>query len=134
MDKNVTTKILTRDIKDVLLGDKTPLVSYSKLQKDTYHNHVNILAFIPTEVEDILIKGPSAVVEINTLIGVMKSRVIVIRWEKDVAPDKGPHNLWEIEVKYNEHFTKESVIMVQYEYGDPELSRGTVTTSGSPVS
>lgn len=134
MDKNVTTKILTSNIKDVLLGDKTPLVSYSKMHKDTYHNHVNILAFIPTEVEDILIKGPSEVVKINTLLGVIESRIIVIQWENNVAPDQGPHNLWEIEVKYNEHFTKESVIMVQYEYGDPELSRGTVTTSGSPVS
>ncbi|MBC8755226.1 hypothetical protein H2O64_11115 [Kordia sp. YSTF-M3] len=114
-----------------------PMVEFYKDPEQNLY-FIRILAIIPDCVDKIDATAPEAREAITTNLGEIETRTIIIKWEEDVPPDaSSPFNLWSIDLEYkllNEKDGEDKAIKVDFEYGDPKLSRGTVTTSGTPAS
>lgn len=139
-NKFVEYKYSSEKLGPYLLGVNTkrphnPLVEFFRDDKENKYS-VRAFALIPNLVEHIHVIGPKDRKDVKTIAGVFNTRTITIKWENNIKPDASTaFNLWVIDVEYHViNPTKEidNAIKVVYEYGDPKLSRGTVTTTGTP--
>lgn len=114
-----------------------PMVEFYKNPEENLY-FIRIFAIIPKCVTKIDVTAPEARQPTTTNLGDIETRSIIIKWEEDVPPDaESPFNLWSIDLEYkllNNKDGDDKAIKVVFEYGDPKLSRGTVTTSGTPQS
>lgn len=135
--KDVNRKIQKELIREGLnqIDSHEPYVTFAQNPSGEFLNTVNILAFVPSKVENFEILGPGEKEIVKTDLGEISTRTIRIKWMDEVKPSKRPHDLWYITVDYSaiKPKIKDEVIRVVYEYGDPITSRGTVTTTGTPT-
>ncbi|SNR31451.1 hypothetical protein [Lutibacter flavus] len=132
LNETITKKLIISGLNDV--SSSEPYVTFALNETGDYNNTVNILVFIPSSVKSFDVLGPGNKEKVKTDNGNVVTRTITIKWEDDVKPTVEPHDLWSVVVNYNAASSKkkDNIIRVIYEYGDPETTRGTVTTTGNP--
>ncbi len=130
-------------LKDIGIRPQNPLVEFYKSEKENYY-FIRIVAIIPSEIKEISVIPPQDREKVKTHLNEIHARTITIKWGENIPPNAStPFNLWSIDFQYsilNEDIGNDKAIHVNYEYGDEngngdigtKLSRGTVTTSGTP--
>ena len=132
-NETIVQKLIISELNDI--SSSEPYVTFALNETGDYNNTVNILVFIPSSVKSFDVLGPGNKENVKTDNGIVVTRTITIKWEDDVKPTEEPHDLWHVAVNYNATSSKkkDNIIRVIYEYGDPETTRGTVTTTGIPT-
>ena len=132
LNESISKELLISELNSV--SSKEPYVTFEQNEKGEYLNTVNILVFIPSGVKRFDVLGPGEKEKVKTDNGNVITRTITIKWGEDIIPTTQPHDLWSVTVNYNPSSKKkkDDIIRVIYEFGDPETTRGTVTTTGTP--
>ncbi|MEM8927655.1 MAG: hypothetical protein AAGC45_05595 [Bacteroidota bacterium] len=110
-----------------------PFVTFTINEEGDYPYCIGIVAFIPSSVKEFTVSDPGKRKKRGTPAGKLETRLIKIKWEDNITPQEGPHDLWHMILWYraSKRFDKEGAFKVVYEFGDPKTTRGTVTTTGS---
>jgi len=137
----VSYEIIKNKLTPYLLNDFTkkrhnPVVEFYKHDDENRYN-IRTFALIPKSVgESFTVIAPEERKEVDTVAGTIVARTITIKWKPCIPPNNlSPTDTWLIDVEYkllNEKEGEDTAIRVVFEYGDPTLSRGTVTTTGTP--
>jgi len=123
-----------------------PIVEFHKDGKNNRY-FIRIFAIIPSEIKNVFIGPPEGKHKVKTHLGTFETRIISVQWKEDIPPNEAStFNLWSIILDYsllNPETEDDTAINVLFKYdtandnGDvigPRLSRGTVTTTGTPPS
>lgn len=131
-------------LRSIGVRPQNPLVEFYKSEESNLY-FIRIIAIIPSQIEEIFVSPPEARQKVHTLLEYIDTRIITIKWEENIPPDApSTFNLWSIDLEYSildEKNGDDKAIKVVFEYDvkngdngdiDTKLSRGTVTTSGTP--
>ena len=133
-------------LRNIGVRPQNPLVEFYKSdEKNLYF--IRILAIIPNGIEEIFINPPEARQPVKTHLDTIETRTIMVQWKGNIPPTEASAlNLWAIDFEYSlldEKNGDDKAINVIFQYdtapdenGDigAKLSRGTVTTTGTPPS
>lgn len=125
-----STKTKVIDNTNKISSDE-PFVTFSLEDEVRNIYCVKILACIPSWIDDFVVNNPSEKEKNSTYLGEILARTITISWDENTSPFEHPQSLWYLFVRYQLFGDVDKGIRVNYQFGDPETTRGTVTTSGS---
>ncbi|MBC9910281.1 hypothetical protein [Chitinophaga varians] len=96
--------------------------------------HLVMSLYVPDGAEPMIDDNFNNIVEENTEAGPLMIRQIIIDYPKNESPDS-TWSLWKILINYavEDEKLQAQAIRVMYRIGDPETSRGTVTTVKRPA-
>ncbi|NML39193.1 hypothetical protein HHL17_18480 [Chitinophaga sp. G-6-1-13] len=94
--------------------------------------HLVMSLYVPDGQEPIINDDFNHIIEENTEAGVLLVRQIIVDYQKRESANS-TWSLWKVLIDYAIDGPQAQAIRVMYRVGDPETSRGTVTTVKRPA-